>query len=165
MKKLLLLGTFAFGMLLSFGQDKKPASPHDTVSNKDMSITYGRPYKKDRVIFGKLVPFNEVWRTGADQATQITFAKDGTFAGKSVKAGTYTLFTIPTETDWTIILNSQLGQWGAFGYEKVKDKNVLEAKVSSKKLSSVVEQFTITTASKALVLAWDQTEVSIPVKF
>jgi hypothetical protein len=130
-----------------------------------MSVSYGRPYKKGRVIFGELEKYDKVWRTGANEGTEVTFKKDATFAGKAIKAGTYTLFTIPTAGDWTVILNSQLGQWGAYGYEKAKDKNVLEAKVPSKKLDSVVEQLTITPSANALTIAWDQTEVVIPVKF
>src|SRR5689334_20084655 len=78
-------------------------SPHETVEGKDISVTYGRPYKKGRDIFGGLEPYGKVWRTGADAATEVTFKKDGTFGGKPVKAGTYTLFTIPNEKEWTVI--------------------------------------------------------------
>ncbi|HSC55407.1 MAG TPA: DUF2911 domain-containing protein [Phnomibacter sp.] len=165
MKKLLLLAGFALALSSGFAQEKKPVSPHETVTSGNMSVSYGRPYKKGRVIFGELEKYGKVWRTGANEATEITFKKDAVFAGKPVKAGTYTLFTIPTATDWTIILNSELHQWGAYGYEKIKDKNVLEATVPSKKLDKVVEQLTITPTGKSLTIAWDQTEVKIPVKF
>jgi hypothetical protein len=165
MKKLLMLASVALVMSSCFGQDKKPASPRETVSSDNVSVSYGRPYKKGRVIFGELEKYDKVWRTGANEATEITFKKDGTFAGKSVKAGTYTLFTIPTAGDWTVILNSELKQWGAYNYEKIKDKNVLEAKVPSKKLDSVVEQLTIGLSANAMTIAWDQTEVTIPMKF
>jgi hypothetical protein len=165
MKKLLFIASLAMIMTSCFGQEKKPASPRETVSSDNMSVTYGRPYKKGRVVFGELEKFDKVWRTGANEGTEVTFKKDATFAGKAIKAGTYTLFTIPTAGDWTVILNSQLGQWGAYGYEKAKDKNVLEAKVPSKKLDAVVEQLTITPSATALTIAWDQTEVVIPVKF
>ena len=149
----------------AFAQQEKRASPHDTVKGKNVEVTYGRPYKKGRDIFGGLVPYAEVWRTGADEATQITFKKDGTFGGKPIKAGTYTLFTIPTQKEWVIILNSKLGQWGAFGYEKAKDKNVLQAIVQSGKTEQAVEQFTITAKDDALLLEWDMTKVSVPMKF
>lgn len=128
-------------------------------------MTYGRPYKKGREIFGKLEPFGKVYRCGADEATTITFSKDGTFGGKPVKAGTYSLFVIPNVTNWTIILNGNPKQWGAYDYEKNKDKDVLHVDVPVKKLGSVVEQLTIAEAGKNLTIAWDQTQVAIPVSF
>src|SRR5258707_15507366 len=109
---------------VSYAQPSHPKSPHDTVKTKDITVTYGRPYKKGREIFGKLEPFGKVYRCGADEATQITFDKDVTFGDKPVKAGTYALFVIPEEKQWTIILNSKLGQWGAYDYDKNKDKDV-----------------------------------------
>ena len=145
--------------------DKPRASPHETVTGKHIKITYGRPYKKGRDIFGGLEAYGKVWRTGADEATEITFDKDGMFAGKPVKAGTYTLFTLPGKDSWTIILNSELNQWGAFGYDKVKDKNVLESDVPAKHLDKVVEQFTISVTGGGVQLEWDHTSVMIPAKF
>ncbi len=166
MKKLLLFASLAFIMTSCQAKDKKPSkSPHDTVSTADVKITYGRPYKKGRTIYGGLVKYGEVWRTGADEATEITFMKDGTFAGKPVKAGTYALFTIPDEKEWTVILNSELGQWGAFGYEKVKDKDVLKATVPAKSLDTAVEQLTLKFSPNELLIDWDLTEVAIPFSF
>jgi hypothetical protein len=133
---------------------------------KNITVTYGRPYKKGRDIFGKLEPYGKVYRVGADEATQITFAKDGKFGGKSVKAGTYTLCAIPNEKSWTIILNSQLGQWGAFSYDKYKDKDVLHVDVPVIPLESPVEQLTIAVpGGKDLTIAWDKVKVAIPVSF
>jgi hypothetical protein len=103
---------------VSYAQPNHPKSPHDTVKTKDITITYGRPYKKGREVFGKLEPYGKVYRCGADEATQITFAKDVTFGGKAVKAGTYTFCAIPNATSWTVILNSKLGQWGAFDHTR-----------------------------------------------
>ncbi|TAD86814.1 MAG: DUF2911 domain-containing protein [Bacteroidetes bacterium] len=164
MKKLFFLCVAFAGIVqLACGQGSRK-SPHETVSNADISVTYGRPFAKGREIFGKLEKYGQVWRTGADEATEITFKRDMTFAGKSITKGTYTLFTIPGETQWTIILNSKLGEWGAYGYDKIKDKNVLESKVSSTKLTTKVEQFTIALSSSAVVLSWDNVEVSIPIK-
>ena len=150
---------------VSYAQPSHPKSPHDTVKTKDITVTYGRPYKKGREIFGKLEPYGKVYRVGADEATTITFAKDGFFGGKPVKAGTYTLFAIPNENQWTIILNSQLGQWGAFKYDEYKNKDVLQTTVPVKKLSSPVEQLTIKPTSKELEISWDVVEVEVPVKF
>jgi len=165
MKKALLLSSILFLGLIAFSQEKKPASPHETLTAKNLTVKYGRPYKKGREIFGTLVPYDKVWRCGADSATTITFAKDAQFGGKPVKAGTYNLFVIPTEKEWTIILNSELGQWGAYNYDKIKDKDVLQVTVPVKTLSTSVEQLTITAPAKNLTIAWDKTEVAIPVSF
>jgi hypothetical protein len=141
----------------------KRKSPHETVKGKDVSVTYGRPYKKGRVIFGGLEKYGQVWRTGADEATEITFDKDAQFGGQPVKAGTYTLFTIPDENEWTIILNSELDQWGAYDYNENKNKDVLHVKAPVKKLDQVVEQLTIRfLPDNSLVIEWDQTQVQIP---
>jgi hypothetical protein len=143
----------------------KKASPHDTVSTKQVTVTYGRPYKKGRVIFGELEKYGKVWRVGANEATQITFNQDVKFGGEGVKAGTYTLFAIPEAEEWTIILNSQLGQWGAYSYDKNKDKDVAKVKVKVKKLSDVVEQLTIKPDANSLTISWDQTQVAVPLSF
>jgi hypothetical protein len=147
--------------LMACGQQ----SPKMTAEGKNVKVTYGQPSKRGREIFGRLVTYGKVWRTGANEATEITFAKDGNFGGKTVKKGTYTLFTIPGETEWTIILNSELKQWGAFKYDEIKGKNVLETKVPSKKNNSMVEKFTIEVSDTALNMMWDQTLVSVPLAF
>ena len=162
MKRLLLLSFVAWVVFPSCG-DKKPVSPHESATGQNISVRYGRPYKKGREIFGALVPYGKVYRCGADSATTVTFDKDAVFGGKPVKAGTYTLFVIPNEQSWTIILNSQLGQWGAFEYEKYKDKDVLHVDVPVKKLSNVVEQLTISLPPSGMVIEWDNVQVSVPV--
>ena len=128
-------------------------------------MVYGQPSKKDREIFGKLVPFGEVWRTGANAGTEVTFKKDVNFGGAKVKAGTYTLFTIPTKDEWTVILNSELKQWGSYGYDKIKDKNVASVKVKSMSSESVIEKLTITAEDTQISIAWDQTVVRVPLKW
>jgi Protein of unknown function (DUF2911) len=160
MKKIAFVLSFLMIGLVSFAQK----SPKITTESKNVKVVYGQPSKKDREIFGKLVPFGQVWRTGANDATEITFAADATFGGKAVKAGTYTLFTIPTEKEWTIILNSASKQWGAYGYEKIKDKNVLEVKVAATATKEVVEKLTITAEETGVVISWDKTSVNIPIK-
>ncbi len=160
-----MLMLFAATTMFAQGMgDKKRASPHETVTGKNVKVTYGRPYKKGRDIFGGLEPWGEVWRLGADEATEITFDKDCMFAGKKVKAGTYVMFAKLDKNEWTIILNSQLKQWGSFGYEKVKDKDVLQATVPVKHLDKVVEQFTITPKDDGLMMEWDKTGVFVPMK-
>lgn len=163
MRNLFFISAIVFASITACS-DQKRASPHETVTGKDVSVTYGRPYKKGRVIFGELVKYGEVWRTGADEATVVTFNKDAQFAGHPVKAGSYTLFTIPKENEWTIILNSKLEQWGAYDYEKNKDKDVLQVNVPAKKTNNIVEQHTIRfTPENNMIIEWDQTQVEVPV--
>lgn len=138
-------------------------------SNTYVKIVYGQPYKRGRDIFGQLVPYNEIWRTGANEATELTTTKDISFGGEELKAGTYALFTIPKEDDpWTIILNSELGQWGAFEYHS--DFDVLRIKAPAIEKETSTEPFTVRFTdvindSTSLVMQWDQTEVSIPIQF
>ncbi len=163
-KSLFIAFFFALASVAVFAQNP-PKSPRINAESKFIKVAYGQPSKRGRVIFGPdgLEPYGKVWRTGANQATEITFTKDVKFGGKPVKAGTYTLFTIPNEKEWTIILNEQLGQFGAFEYDKYKEKNVLETTVPAKKLSSPVEKLTITPSDKDLKIEWDQTSVLVPV--
>lgn len=140
------------------------ASPRVSAESKDVKVAYGQPSKRGRVIFGGLEEYGKVWRTGANQATEITFQKDATFGGKPIKAGTYTLFTIPNEKEWTIILNSELKQFGAFGYDNIKDKDVLKVKVPVKKLDDVVEKLSFRFANNNnMIIEWDQTRVEVPI--
>ncbi len=124
-------------------------------------VIYSRPYKKDRVIFGELVPFGKVWRTGADEATEITFYKDVKFGGKDVKAGTYAMFTIPNKDSWDIILNKGLHQWGAFTYDDKMD--VVRVKTMPKMMDDEIENFSIVFDNGNMVMAWDKTMVAVPV--
>lgn len=132
-----------------------------------MKITYGSPRKRGRVIFGGLEPMGQVWRTGANDATEITFTKDVMFAGEHVNAGTYTLFTIPNENEWGVILNSGLGQWGDYGYDE--SQNVLMVMVTPSSTEDVYEAFTISFEEGSnentthLTLVWDQTKVEVPI--
>lgn len=164
MKKMFLFSFVAFISLNACSQEKQ-VSPHETAVGSHVSVRYGRPYKKGRDIFGGLEPYGKVYRLGADSATTITFDKNVEFAGKPVKAGTYTLFVIPNKESWTIILNTQLGQWGAYSYEKYKDKDILHADVPVKKTDTVVEQLTISFPDASMLIAWDRTRITVPVKF
>jgi hypothetical protein len=171
MKKLLFSLLFA-GSLSLTAQNYllPPSSPRQTVEQQfsisNIKVDYGRPAVKEREIFGKLVPFNEVWRTGANTCTKITFGQDFMFGGKPVKAGTYGLFIIPTATEWTVILNSDSTQWGAFNFDA--KLNVLETKVPVQKMSTKQEWFRIdidnlTDNSVNLYFMWDMTKVSVPI--
>lgn len=134
-----------------------------------IKIVYGQPYQRNRDIFGNVVPFNEVWRTGANEATELTTTQDILIGGEKLEAGTYALFSIPKEDDtWTIILNNVLGQWGAFDYEESEDVLRIEAQTMDTEKST--EMFTIqfsdiTGDSTNILLQWDQTQVKIPVEF
>lgn len=153
----------------------RKASPSDVaIYEKDglkVEITYCQPSKKGRLIFGEkadkaIVPFGEVWRTGANSATMITLNKDISLNGAALKAGSYELFTIPTATDWTVIINSETGQWGAFSYKPESD--VLKTMVVSEKGADTVEMFKIdfvsTDSTSAIRMAWDDTKVLVPFK-
>ena len=169
MKNLLLVMGLLFTTLsLTQAQDKKPPmSPTITAESpdKNIKVVYGQPSKRGRVIFGEsgLEKYGKVWRTGANAATEVTFKNDVMFGGKMVKAGTYTLFTIPNEKEWSVLLNSTLGQWGAYDYEKIKDKDVAMVKVPVSMNKTPAEKLTITAANNSIAIAWDTMTVSVPV--
>ena len=102
-----------------------------TSKNLNINVSYCQPFKKGRTIFGNaagaLVPFGVVWRTGANEATEIEFDRDLKFEGELLKKGRYALFTIPGEKSWIIIFNNDLGQWGAFDYDQSKDALRIQA--------------------------------------
>lgn len=164
MKNVLLLASVLFIGFSACSQGA-PKSPKVTVESAAVKVIYGQPSKRDRVIFGGLVPYGQVWRAGANNATEITFAKDGSFGGQPIKAGTYSLFVSPTEKDWTIILNSELKQWGSFGYDKIKDKDVLKVTVPVKKLATVIEALIYRFDGNKLVIEWDQTQAEVAFAF
>lgn len=147
----------------SYAQGRQRKSPHDTLRFANGEVIYGRPYKSGREIFGGLVSFGKIWRVGADEATTISFKTDTKFGGAGIPAGTYTLFALVTEKEWTLILNSQLGQWGAFSYEKNKEKDIAKVSVLTEKFDEVVEQFTIRFEEddKKMIIEWDTTRVVI----
>ena len=129
-------------------------------------VDYCQPSKNGRDIFGLsgLVPYGEVWRTGANEATQVSIASDVVLSDKILPAGTYTMFTIPDEEGWTIIFNEELDQWGAFDYDEQFD--VLRVQVPKQSTDEIVEQFTIgfveTDSLVNMELRWDNTLVSVP---
>lgn len=140
------------------------STAHHEKNGLEITVEYCRPYKKNREIFGGLVPFGKVWRTGANEATIIKFTKDVLIAGKSLKAGTYTLWTIPNKTDWTIIINSEVGQWGT-EYDETKD--ILRVQTKSSKLPIPLEMliidFTDLGNEMDMLIKWDSTVVNVPI--
>ncbi|HMU46791.1 MAG TPA: DUF2911 domain-containing protein [Chitinophagaceae bacterium] len=165
MKRILLV-LAVFATVSSSGQGNQRKSPHDTVTYANGMVTYGRPYKSGREIFGGLVEFGKVWRLGADEATTISFNSDTKFGGEPVPKGTYTMFAEVNKHEWKIILNSQLGQWGAFSYEKNKDKDIAKVKVPVMTKDPVTEQLTIRFDEKNnMIIEWDQTMIIVPLSF
>ncbi|WP_234735204.1 DUF2911 domain-containing protein [Tellurirhabdus bombi] len=168
MKQVLSLIAFLIFLTSSFAfaQKTSPLSPKITSEspNKVIKVIYGQPSKRKRQIFGAMVPYGEVWRTGANNATQITFTKDVVFGDKAVPAGTYTLFTIPMEKEWTVILNGKLDQWGAFDYDRYKNKNVAQVKVPVVLSKLPLEKLTITPGNNVLAIAWDKVSISVPIR-
>jgi hypothetical protein len=132
-----------------------------------IKITYSQPHKRGREIFGNLVPFDEVWRTGANEATELTTTKNIQINGTLLKAGTYSLFTIPQKDSWTIIINSEVGLWGAYNYNSKLD--VFRFNIPISTTDTIHESFTIQFDHRNevadLLLYWDRTKISIPVKF
>lgn len=146
---------------------QQPASPRDTtratVAGANVYIDYGRPSKRGREIFGGLVPWGQVWRTGANQATHLVTDKSLMFGSLMVPAGTYTIYTVPAQDGWKLIINKQTGQWGT-SYDQKQDLGRVDMKVST--LPSPVEQFTIRIeargANGVLRMEWDRTAAEIP---
>ena len=142
------------------------ASPHEQFTAKagdaTITIVYGRPYKKGRKIFGGIEGYGKVWRTGADEATTFTTDRDVTVGTLKVPKGTYSMFTIPGEKEWTLIFNKTVNQWGAFKYDQTQDLGRTSMKVE--RLSSPAEQLTISLSGSVLRIAWDDTAASVPIK-
>ena len=132
-----------------------------------VKITYSQPQRKNREIFGNLVPYGKVWRTGANEATEITTTKDILIQNVRLPAGTYSLFTIPEKEHWTIIINTDTGLWGAYNYNAQKD--ILRFDVPVTLNDTLYEPFTIAFDQRNnvadLLLMWDNTKISIPIQF
>jgi hypothetical protein len=190
MKKLILGCVLATAFYVSVQAQQLKTPPPSTTQKVtqefgigSIELTYSRPGVKNRKVFGDLVPFGKMWRTGANAATRIKFTNDVTVAGQPVKAGEYSIFTIPNETNWTLILNKDAGIKGVPGYKKEDD--VLTATVASDQMVklppmklkkgeslpviNVVETFTmqfanITNNTCELHIMWENTAVKIPIR-
>lgn len=129
-------------------------------------VLYSRPQKRDREVFGKLVPYGEVWRTGANEATEITLYQDMMVGNETIKAGTYTLYTIPEENEWTVILNKSTNVWGAYDYHVEQD--LARIKVPVRKAENSIEALSMafepTDEGAKLQIGWDDRYVEVPFK-
>lgn len=144
------------------------ASPAATVKQRvgltDIEVNYARPSVKGRTIYGGLVPYGEIWRTGANTATKVTFSTDVKLNGAAVPAGTYELFTIPAKSEWTVIVHKHMSQWGAYAYDVKND--VARFNVTPTTLTNSVESLSIGFSdlradSATLYLSWEKTRVPV----
>ena len=175
-----VLSLFAGSVLVTglFAQAPAPklefpaTSPAATIKQRvgltDIEINYSRPSMRGRKIFGALVPYGEVWRTGANSATKVTLSTAVKFNGTAVPAGTYALFTIPGQAEWTVIFNQVSGQWGSYAYDAKNDVARFTAKPIA--LNNPVETFGISISELAndsaatLALSWENTRVPMKVE-
>lgn len=174
MKKIKLTLLLCLAGVMSFAQIKTP-QPSPTASFKqafglgEISVNYSRPQVKGRVVFGDLVPFDKMWRTGANGSTKVTFADDVTIEGNKLAAGEYALYTIPGKAEWTIIFHKNTKMWGLGDPGDYKEENdAIRVKVKSQALSSSVENFTISVSDVAastckMNLEWEKTKVSFAI--
>ncbi|HEY0653418.1 MAG TPA: DUF2911 domain-containing protein [Chryseosolibacter sp.] len=160
------LSIFLSVFALAVYAQEKPLSPQETINAKldgaNTTIVYCRPSARGRTMIGGKEPFGEVWRTGANAATTIEFDKDVKIEGKDLKAGKYSLFTIPNKSEWVVIFNTVHTQWGAYDYDKSKD--ALRVNVKVEKPKAFVEQFTISTDKDKVTMAWENYQASFTVK-
>lgn len=164
MKKSILFFAAIVGFTVSSLAQGPRVSPKKESESDLAKVVYSSPAKKDRVIFGSLVPYNEVWRTGANEATELTIKSPVMLGGQRVEAGTYTLYTIPSETgEWDVILNPTLKQWGAYEYQKIKDKDLPHVKAVVAKTENISEDLSITINANNFTIAWDDVLVNLPI--
>ena len=150
-------------------KSKRPSPPGTaevTLKGKKITIDYSRPSMRGRKIMGGLVPYGEVWRTGANEATTLKTEVALDIAGAKVPAGTYTLWTLPSEGTWKLIINKQTGQWGT---EYHQDRDLVRVDMQKSHIQHPVEKFTISFDKKSdntanLVMDWENTRVSVAIK-
>lgn len=173
MKKLILnlvvAGAAALAVLPAHAQHAR-VSPHETISavidGDRVTVVYGRPYTKDRKIWGGLVPYGQVWRTGADEATLLVTQKPLMIGETTIPAGAYTLYTLPEENGGKLIINKAIGQWGT-QYDQGEDLARVDLKKTT--LETPVHQFTIAISREqggggVLKLMWEDAQYSVPFK-
>lgn len=166
MKKLIVLFIIStFTINFSIAQ-KTRASPKETTNGKinqsDLTITYGAPYVKGRVIWGELVPFDKIWRAGANEATTFEFSKDVDIENQKLPAGKYSFFLIPNKEKCTIIFNNDFNQWGAYKYDIDKDQLRLDVKplISSDQVEKLVYEID----QNNILIKWSNWVIKFDVK-
>ena len=172
LKKFVFCGIAALTFLAADAQQLKTPAPSPTQTIKQdfgistVELTYSRPSMKGRTIFGDLVPYGKVWRTGANAASKIKFADDVKVGGFDVKAGEYVIYTVPDRNEWEVIINKGTSNWGIDGYKKEED--VARFKVKPMTTPESMETFTMQFAnvkptSTDLRVWWDKTAITIPI--
>lgn len=151
---------------------KLDTSPMDMVVARDadksplLRVIYSRPQKRDRVVFGNLVPYNKVWRTGANEATELEIYKTFQVGNETLDPGTYTLYTMPGEDMWTVIINKETNTWGAYSYKEELD--AVRVQVQSKNAAATIESLSMafkpTDDGISLMIGWDDRFVEVPFK-
>jgi hypothetical protein len=150
-------------------KSKRPSPPGTadcTINGKKVTIDYSRPFLKGRKLGTDLAPYGKVWRTGANEATTLTTAIALDIGGAKVPAGSYTLYTLPSEGTWKLIINKQTGQWGTEYHE---DQDLARVDMKKQEIAVPVEQFTISldqdsNSSADLVMEWEKTRVSVTIR-
>ena len=170
--KRIIISLFCFVAIIgisvtAFAQEDKskrpspPAEAKGVIDGSDITVNYSSPSVKGRIIWGSLVPYGKVWRTGANEATVFETSKDIVLNGQTLPAGKYSLFTIPGENEWTVIFNSDWNQWGAFKYNKEKD--VLRLTVRPDKSTTFNERLKFEVIDDEVVMYWENVKVGFPV--
>lgn len=180
---LLLAGTFALTSCSNSSQDaikekrkeemtnkenrvSPPATASATIGSNQVTVSYSSPSVKGRAIWGALVPYDQVWRTGANEATTVTFTQDVTIMGQPLAKDTYSLFTIPGAEEWTVIFNYNETQWGSFKYDQAED--ALRVTLKPSMLETVTEALSFSiipgeaAESGAIRLNWEKLQLDIP---
>ncbi len=145
---------------------KSPRGSADVaLDGKKITVDYGRPYMRGRKIMGGLVPYGQVWRTGANAATGFVTQTDITVGGVAVPKGSYTLYTLPSADGWKLIINKQTGQWGT---EYDQSKDLARIDIKKEKLNATLDQFTISFDKKGddkaeMIFDWENTRISVPI--
>ncbi|HVT86921.1 MAG TPA: DUF2911 domain-containing protein [Chitinophagaceae bacterium] len=163
----LFLSSAVFAQADKSKRASPPATATGKVGDATITIDYSSPSVKGRKIWGDLVPYDKVWRAGANEATLFTTDKDIKVEGKSLPAGKYSLYAIPGEKEWTFILNSQTGQWGIKMNGSTSEdpaKDVIRVTVKPGKAKSFTEHLTYTVDKKGFALVWENLEVPVSIK-
>jgi hypothetical protein len=164
--KISLLVFLSFFAISFANAQEKPKSPPEKatgmINGATIQINYGSPSVRGRKIWGELVPFNEVWRAGANEATTFETDKDLTIEGSKLPAGKYSFFVIPNKTECVVIFNKDAKQWGAYKYDDKKDQ--LRVKIKPQAAESITEKLVYKINANDIVLSWDNWNIGFNVK-
>lgn len=162
---IVVVGVAVYSMMLYTSSFSPEATVNYDQNGLIIKVVYCQPAKKGRTIFGSLLPYGKVWRTGANAATLFETNRDVMVAGQMLKAGKYSLWTIPDQAEWTIIFNGQTGQWGT-QHDDAQD--LLKVKVPAGALATDQETFNVNLTSTGegaeMTLAWDVVQVKVPIE-